>query len=327
MDQPLPSKVLTDVAMGHVAARCLQVIAQFGIADELEDRPVLARELAMRTNTDADALGRMLRLLAAHGVFVSTEEGFMHNEASRLLRSGHAQSLRPFARMLGTPAVCDGLNDLQHTVRTGKPQRDWQALLSHFAAHPDEASLFNEAMVSKSAAVIPAVLENYDFRGFSRIADVGGGRAHLVRAILDRFPEVCGTLFELPQVIADLADIASPRLKLVAGDFFKDDLPVADCYLLMEVLHDWDDAHASAILAAVRRVAPRHARVLIIETLVSDDPGPGYGKSIDVMMLAVTGGRERSVAKFESLLAAQKFRVKRVFDTTSVYSIVEVVVA
>jgi len=178
-----------------------------------------------------------------------------------------------------------------------------------------------------AAAVVPAVVEAYDFSSFATVADIGGGRGHLLQAILDRVPTASGVLFDLPHVITDASGVASEQLRLTAGDFFRDQLPVADAYILMEVIHDWADGEATKILSAVRRAAPRHARVLVIEALVSESPGPQFGKMLDIIMLAVTGGRERTRAEYEGLLASTGFRLERIIQTASQYSLVEAVVA
>jgi hypothetical protein len=182
-------------------------------------------------------------------------------------------------------------------------------------------------MVGKSGAIIPAVVAAYDFEPFRVIADIGGGRGHLLQAVLERSAAARGILFELPHVIADSAHIASPRLRLDGGDFFVDPLPVADAYLLMEVIHDWTDERAAQILAAIRRAAPKHARLLIIETVVLDEPGPHFGKTLDVIMLAITGGRERTASEYEALVNTAGFRFSRVIQTRSQHSIVEATVA
>ena len=323
MDQLPPIQLLRDLINSHTLARCIHIVADLGVADAIQDRPATAADLAARTGANTDALNRMLRLLAAYGVFAFQAEGYVHTDASRLLRSDHPQSLRGFARMMGMPVIWNSFTELGTAARTGMPALSWAELVRYFSSHPEEASLFNQAMVGKSGAVIPAVIEAYDFRPFGTIADVGGGRGHLLRAIVERNPNASGMLFDLPHVIADTRNIASERLQLHSGDFFVDPLPVADLYLLMEVIHDWADEKAAMILAAVRRAAPRHARVLIIETLVSDAAGPHFGKTLDVIMLAVTGGRERTVHEYESLLGAAGFRFERVVQTRSPHSLVE----
>ena len=210
--------------------------------------------------------------------------------------------------MNGLRAFWDRYAELGDTARTGRPKRDWASLVEHFAAHADESAIFNAAMVAKSRTVLPAVAAAYDFSGFNTIADIGGGRGHLLALVLERAPQGRGVLFELPHVIADAEP--APRLSLQAGDFFTDGLPAADAYLLMDLLHDWDDADAVRILAAVRRAAHATSRVLIVETLVPDAPGPHLGKSLDITMLAVTGGREHTEAQQAALLAAAGFELR-----------------
>jgi len=323
MDQLPPPLMLWSLINTHTIARCLHVVAEAGVADALDDRPKSAAELAAATGLNADALGRILRLLAANGVFAAGAGGYAHTEPSRLLRSDHPESLRSFARMIGMPATWQGFTDLQHAARTGMPATDFAGHVAYFADHPDEARLFNEAMTGKSAAVVPTVLDAYDFRPFRTIADIGGGRGHLLRAILERVPTASGVLFELPHVIADAAGAASNRLRLAGGDFFRDPLPEADAYVLMEVIHDWPDDKAAQILAGVRRAAPKSARLLIVEALVSEEPGPHFGKILDVIMLAVTGGRERTRSEYERLLGSSGFCLESVTPTQSQYSVIE----
>lgn len=323
MDARSPARIVGELARAHIAARCLHVVAAFGVADAIAEEPAGADAIAARTGLDAGALRRVLRLLAAHGVFEEQPGGFAHNAASRLLRGDHPESLRSYVRMGGMPAFWDRYTDLGSTVRTGRPSRDWRGLLEYFDAHRDEAEIFNAAMVAKSRAVLPAVVDAYDFARFDVIADVGGGRGHLLAAILERAPRARGILFDLPHVVAEVGDARPPRLEIAAGDFFADAPPPADLYLLMDLLHDWRDDDAARILAGVRRAAPPKARVLIIETLVPDVAGPHFGKTLDIIMLAVTGGRERSRADYAALLERAGLRLERVLPTRSEYSIVE----
>ena len=321
-----PAELVADLAKGHIAARCLHVIAECGAADAIGPDGATPAEIAAHTGLVADALDRMLRLLAAHGIFARRADGrYGHTAASRLLRSDEPRSIRSYVRMAGMPSFWDRYTELPATARAGRPRHDWPSLIEYFAAHPDESAIFNAAMVSKSRAVLPAVAAAYDFGQFGRIVDVGGGRGHLLQLVLERAPSAQGLLFELAHVIADAKD--SPRLTLVAGDFFADALPAADAYLLMDLLHDWDDKDAARILASVRRAAHRNSRVLIIETLVPETPGPHFGKTLDVIMLAVTGGRERTEAQHAALLDAAGFKLARVLPTASQYSIVEATVS
>jgi hypothetical protein len=241
------------------------------------------------------------------------------------LQSSGAQSLRSYVRMTGMPVIWRGFTELGHAAKTGQPAADWASLVAYFAHHPEESRLFNEAMVGKSLTVVPAVVAAYDFERFATVADIGGGHGHLLRAILERAPNASGVLFDLPHVIADVRESASPQLRLEAGDFFTDALPAADAYVLMEVIHDWADADAKRILGAVRRAAPPHARLLIVESLVSESPGPHFSKTLDIIMLAITGGRERTRSEYEGLLAATGFRLERIIATPTRYDVVEAV--
>jgi hypothetical protein len=266
----------------------------------------------------------MLRLLAAYGVFVRRAGGrYEHSPASRLLKNDEPGSLRSYVRMAGMPAFWDRFTELGRTARATGREHDMVSLVEYFAAHPDESAIFNAAMVSKSRTVLPAVAAAYDFTPFATIADIGGGRGHLLKLILERTPGARGVLFEQPHVVADTSP--APRLSLVGGDFFADALPAADLYLLMDLLHDWVDADAARILSAVRRAARVHSRLLIVETLVPDIPGPHFGKTVDIIMLAVTGGREREAAQHGALLASAGFELARVIPTASQYSLVEAI--
>jgi hypothetical protein len=319
--------MLAELSSGHILARCLHVLADFGVADALGERPTAVAELAARTGLNADALERMLRLASAHGVFAASAAGCEHTPASRLLREDHPQSLRALVRMRGSPSMWDAFTNLAQAARTGKPARDWASLVSHFATHPDEAAIFDAGMVAKSLRVIPAVLTAYDFSPFGVVADIGGGHGHLLRAILARHAAATGVLFDVPHVVEQVRGAPEARVRLMAGDFFADELPVADGYLLMDLLHDWSDRDAAAILTAVRRAAPAHARVVIIETLVPESPDPHFGKTLDLIMLTVTGGRERTASEHGALLAGAGFRLLRVVATAVQYSIIEAAAA
>ena len=324
---PLPPERLWTLATVHAVARCLHTLAEAGVADAVSDAPVPVAAVAARLGLHSDALHRMLRLLAAHGVFALADGTVAHTESSALLRSDHPESMRAFVRMMGMPAVWNGFTELAHPARSGRPVSDWASLLIRFAEHPDEASLFNQAMVEKARAAVPAVVAACDFDDCRVVADIGGGRGHLLQAILSRWPSLRGVLFELPQVLAEVADLASPRLELVGGDFFRDMLPQADAYVLMEVLHDWADDDAQRILAAIRRSAQADARLVVVETLVADATAPHPGQVLDIIMLAVTGGRERSEADYRRLLGAGGWRLQHVRPTASPLSLVEAVAA
>ena len=233
--------------------------------------------------------------------------------------------MRAFARMMGLPTLRATLDHLEHSVVTGSPAMGFMedgGLWPYLERHPHEARIFGQAMTAKAAADIAAVLGAYDFARFDTIADIGGGHGHLLRAVLNEAPRAEGILFDLHDV-TDALDLDLDRLTAQPGDFFVDPLPAADAYLLMEVIHDWPDAQAVAILLAIRRAAPPGARVLIIENILNGvDPDP-RGHTLDVIMLAFTGGRERTGPQLGSLLTDAGFATWTVTDTPGPLSIME----
>ena len=323
----LPHETLWNIATAGASARSLHVVADLGVADLIDDAAVTVEELGARCGVDAGALDRVLRLLVAHGIFERRADGYQHTESSRLLRTDDPMSMRAFARMFGLPLVWESLGRLDHSVRTVAPAAELvepKGFWGYLHAHPDEARIFDEAMTAKAHADVAAVVDAYDFRAFHTIADIGGGRGHLLRAVLDAAPTARGVLFDLPGVIESLG-VAAERLTHHAGDFFVDPLPRADAYVLMEVIHDWADAEATAILQGIRRAASAGAVVLIIEAVMPEDAADPHVHTLDVVMLTVTGGRERTACRLGELLHRAEFRVSTVIETTGPIRIVEAV--
>ena len=311
---------------GYYLSRCLQVVAELGIADFIAEEPMSAAELAQSTGSHPEALGRALSLLCAYGVFERVNGRFRHSASSRVLRTDHPMSMRPFARLFGIPILWQAVRRLDESVATGRPMGDevtpggfWH----YFEQHPDANEKFNHAMATKSQAVVPLVPAAYDFNPFPRIADVGGGRGHLLHAILTSSVFSRGVLFDQPHVIEEAAGVASDRLELRGGNFFEDELPEADAYVLMDVIHDWDDQHAERILNAVRRAAPVSAKLLLIEAMMPEPPVPCWATTLDVVMLNLLGGKQRSLSEYASLLKHCGFDQVREIPVGAGYSMVE----
>lgn len=320
-----PHEVMWTLTNAVVASRCLHVVAELGVADDVADEPVSAKELAAGRGADAEALDRALRLLAAHGVFERADGGFRHTPASELLRSDHPMSMRAFARMMGLPVISAAFGQLEHSLRSGSPALETvepDGFWAYLQDHPDEAQVFGQAMTAKAAADIAAILAAYDFSRFATIADIGGGHGHLLRAVLDSVPSAQGVLFDLPAVI-DAVDVEHQRLRPRAGDFFVDPLPAADAYVLMEVIHDWADAESIAILSAIRRAATPGAKVLVIENVLTDETPDPRGQTLDLIMLAITGGRERTATELNELFDRAGLSGGRVLETSGPLRIVE----
>lgn len=304
--------------MGFTLPRALHIMAQLKIADALGETPQSAAALAAATGTNPGALGRCLRLLAAHGVFERQGDNYGHSAASQLLRSDHPQSMRAFVAMQGIPALWHIWEHMDHSVKTGRSAAELAlpngGFWGHMSGHPEDGQLFNDAMTSKSAAQTAGILAAYDFSGLGSLADIGGGNGYLLKAVLNATPGIQGVLFDLPSVIERNAGAASSRLKLQGGSFFEDGLPVCDAYFLMQVLHDWSDEEAERILTSIRRAAPENAKVLIAEWLVPEDGEPSWTLLIDMIMMAELTGMERTESEFKEMLARTGFRLDRVID-------------
>jgi hypothetical protein len=321
-----PIDTVLTTSGGYCVARALHAVADLAIADAIDDREMPISTVAKATGTNADVLGRLLRLLSSHGLFEVRGETVGHSEASRLLRSDHPQSARSLARMFGLPFFWRTFEDLTDTLRTGEPAASRvypNGLWAWFAENPDASAVFDEAMRAKSFAQVAGVVEAYDFSRFERVADIGGGRGHLLQAILEKWPDVHGVLFEQPRVVEQAQSIATEKLSLVPGDFFQNRLPESDCYVLMEVIHDWDDEASVKILGAVHEAAPAGATVLLVEQLMPETDEPNWVQMLDVHMLALFGARQRRRDEYESLLRKSGLRPTGLLDTFGGAAIVE----
>jgi hypothetical protein len=311
-----------------LTSRCLHMIAELGVADHIGAQPESTAALAKATGANEEALYRVLRLLASYGVFEWRDDGWSHTEASRFLSSDHPGSLRDYIRMMGLPVFWRAWENMDYSLRTGESaftKVDTGGVFAYLAQHPEESRIFNASMSSKSHRDIAALLPAYDFSQFGVIADVGGGRGHLLRAILKSAADTRGILFDQPHVVAEVSPEKGEKLTVVGGDFFSGHVPEADAYLLMNIIHDWQDAECVKILSTIRRDMPPHARILIIETIVPPTPGPHLAKELDIAMLVLPGGKERTQEEYAHLVEKASLRLQKVVSTMSPYSILEVV--
>ena len=324
---------LVEISAGYWLPRALHVVANLAVADALDEEPRSAMYLAKEVGADADALDRVLRLLASHGVFRRRGGKYVHNSLSRALRSDHPCSMRAYVRLVGLPIFWKSWEALEQVVRSGKPAVS--DIFAYFKEHPQETEIFDAGMKSKAQSAISPVLAAYDFSNFVTIGDIGGGLGHLLKAILKSSPKSHGVLFDQPHVIGRVeADEAiGSRLRSQGGDFFRGPLPPCDAYIVMEVLHDWTDKQSQQILHQIRKAAPDLAKLLVVETVLPNesasaaDKGEHFGNHLDINMLVLTGGRERTSDDFARLFADSGWRLSRVIPTPSLYSIVEAVAA
>lgn len=331
-DQVAPTVVL-QMVFGKMASRAITVAAELGLADLMKDGPVPVEQLARAKEVNADALNRVLRVLTAAGVFEETAPGtFGLNASAQLLRSDVPGSMRGLVLWLGDDTSWRAFQDLRYTVKTGQPAYDkvhGYPLFDYLARTPAVGTIFNQAMTSLTGQFMPAVLAGYDFSGLRRVVDVGGGQGALIAALVERYPEIRGTLMDLPEVVAQAGAVvdASPhraRIEVAPGSFFEAVPAGADAYVIKQVLHDWDDAHCERVLRNIRGVMAPHGRVLVVEALITPGPESMLARFSDMEMMVVTpNGRERTVEEFAALFARAGLKLARVVPTPSPLVVLE----
>lgn len=331
---------LRQIAFGMRASQALYVAAKLGIADHLAQAPMTGAELAAATHADADALSRVMRALCALDVFAETASGeFSLNETGKLLRSGVAGSYRAAVLFMAGDVRWRCWSDLLGTVRAGGGGAEralGMSLFDFYAANPEQSVIHDQAMRGISSAQVAAVLRAMDFSSAGLVIDVGGGTGELLAAILAANPTLQGVLFDLPHVVAHAGSVrdgrhVGDRMQFVGGSFF-DAVPAGgDTYLLKTVIHDWDDARATAILRNCRSAMAPASKLLLVERQL---PEPGQaGRTaeaflLDLEMLVMTpGGRERTRSEFASLLAGAGFNLAKIVPTAAPVSIIEAVPA
>ena len=319
---------------GLMSTQALHVTARLSLIDAMRDGPKRPAELAVQCAVSEGALHRLLRFLTAIDVLTEDENGrFAPTATGELLRSDHPSSLRAVAVLLGSPFYWNAWGNLYEAVKTGRPAFDLvngESFFDHLVRHDDDASIFNTAMSGFARIDVPAILDAYDFSSFERIVDVAGGHGSLLRAILERYPRARGVLCDLPSVLASAADIAeSPvaaRCEMIPVDFFESVPPDGDVYLLKRILHDWSDDEAVVILRNCRRALAPGGRVLVAEQVVKPSNQPDPAKWMDLNMLTLLTGRERTEAEFGELYARAGLRLTQVIPATRL-SIIEGVAA
>jgi len=323
---------MLQIISGFWISRAVYVIGKLGIPDLLQSGPKTAEELATATETHAPSLFRILRALVSVGVLSSAEgDRFAQTPLSETLVTDAPGSLRWFAVSELGQEHYPAWGNLMHSVKTGEIAFDnffGVDIWKYFQQNPDDAAVFNNSMSNMTAAVNEAITSLYDFSQFGTVVDVGGGHGGLITAILNKNPELKGVLFDAPEVIegarpkieaAGLAD----RVETVAGNFFQAVPEGGDAYIMKWIIHDWDDEKSNTILRNCRSRMKANGRLILVDSVVPQTDEPHFSKFIDLNMLVMTGGKERTEKEFAELLAAAGFRLVRVIPTDLPTSIVE----
>lgn len=331
---PPPAMQLIQMGVAYWTSRALHVAAELGIADLLKDGPRDVAFLAAQTQTHPDALYRILRSLSSVGVFIETNDHtFALTPLSECMRSDVPGSARPLLLFMADDVHWKSYAEMKYSVRTGNPAFDHvfgKPIFDHFAATPADAQRFDDAMTSNSAASNSAFADAYDFSSLKNVADIAGGKGSLLGMILAKAPQARGILFDMPHVIEAAKSagfLPADRTEYVAGDFFQSVPAGADAYIMKHIIHDWNDEQASRILQACRRAASPSSKLLLFEAIISEQNEPSLAALMDLEMLVLPGGLERTVDQYRALLGGTGFQLTRVIPTASPLSIIEAVPA
>lgn len=322
---------LQQLMSGYRVTQLLAVATRLGVPDQLAAGPRPAVDVAAAVGADAGALERALRGLAVVGVCEEVTPGVFGLAAlGDLLRSDHPLSMRALiVYNAGMPYHV--WTDLEYAVRTGRTAFEHLYGMSDFeymTQHAEESAQFNAAMSENSRRSNAAVLAAYDFASAGTVVDIGGGHGALLAAILQANPALRGVLFDQEHVVAGAAAMleaagVADRCERTGGDFFTSEYPAGDLYTLRQVIHDWDDERAIAILRGCARAMPAHGRVLVIEAPI--EPGAGWANAVflDLQMMMMNGGRQRTVEEYRQLYTAAGLRLTRVISTVSDFAMIE----
>jgi hypothetical protein len=328
-----PGQRVVQMAAGFMHTAAIYTAAKLGIADLLAAGPRPVSELAGKTASNEDALYRVLRVLETGGVFAQTApRTFALTPAAEALRSGVPGSMRDLVLWLGNRFHFHVWAELPYSVATGKPaveQVYHKPCFDALAEMPETNREFNQAMTGYSASVAPAVLQAYDFSGIGTLMDVAGGHGFMLSEILKRHPQMKGILFDLESVVEEARDrlsaLLNGRCKTVAGSFFERIPARADACYLQHIIHDWADEPALKILENCRRAIKGAAdpRLVIVDSVMPEGPEPHMAKLIDLEMLLMPGGRERTETEWRDLLARAGFEITRIVPTGAPESVIE----
>ncbi|QBD79802.1 SAM-dependent methyltransferase [Ktedonosporobacter rubrisoli] len=294
--------------MAFRGARALQVFAELGIADLLQEGPQSAAQLAQATGSHELSLYRVLRVAAAQGVMEEIEhQVFAQNEMSSYFLSAHPAGLRYQAMMLGASYDSGAALKLDECVRTGKSaiQKLYgSSIWEYLAGHPGESLVYNRAMTALSGLDTLPILQGYDFSTFRSLVDVAGGHGFFLFSLLKAYPALRGILFDRPQVIseASMEEDVADRCSLLAGDMFAEIPAGADAYFLKHIIHDWGDEACSVLLNKCREAMPKHSKLLIVEVIMPPTGARLLDTLFDLAMLIKQGegAHERTRGNFSS---------------------------
>jgi hypothetical protein len=333
-DAPPLHAQLIQMGSAHWISKVVYAAAKLGLADQLAAGPRSAAELAGPTRTHAPSLHRLMRTLASLGVLTEGDgQRFALTPLGEALKAGAPGHARATLLTLGAPWFVGAFEEIMHSLATGSTGFEkamGMPVFDYLGQHPDQASLFNETMIGVHGAEPEAVAAAYDFSAFDTVVDVGGSTGNLLAAILNRHSRPRGVLFDMAHVVAEAPPLlrergVEARVTIESGNFFEGVPAGNDAYLLSHIIHDWNESQCLTILGHCRKAMNPAGRLLLVEMVLPAGDAPHPGKVLDMVMLVLPGGQERTEAEYAPLLEKAGFRLARVVPTESAGSVVEAV--
>ena len=313
-------------------SRLVYTAAKLDLADQLADGPRTAADLAVAAGTNPRAMHRFMRTLASFGILsMRDDDTFALTDLGATLKRNAPGSARATVLTMASPWFWKSFGEFEYSLQTGKPAMDkvfGMGIFDYLAQHPAEAALFSESMVGIHGAEPPAVAAAYDFSRIGTIVDVGGATGNMLGHILARHSQPKGVLFDRPHVVSEAPALlrahgVADRVTIKEGNFFESVPEGGDAYILSHIIHDWTEAQCLTILGNCRKAMTKGAKLLIVEFVLPEGNTPHFGKLVDMVMLNVPGGEERTAKEYQTLLDAAGFTMTRVVPTASDVSVVE----
>jgi hypothetical protein len=327
-DPAADRQALVEVINHGLLWHCLCAITRLEVPERLAAGPLPVAELAAAVGADPDALWRVLRLVADHHIVTFEDDRVGLTDRGRLLCRDHPTSMSAAFATVGTADIAHGLTDTLRTGRAAAPRVLGMPYWDYLATHPDQQALFDQAMQQRAGALSLACVPVLDWPASATIADIAGGTGTLLAAVLQAAPGAHGILVDQPRVLERARPFlqghgVADRCTLHPGDLFAPP-PPADLYLLASVLHNWDDPHATRILAALGHSATNDTRLRIFEMVLPEDATPHRATVSDVLMLLMfDGARERTVGQYRDLLESTGWQLEQVVASPGPMSVIQ----
>lgn len=321
--QEQPHVQLAAMSRWYVVSRAIHTVAKLGVANHMSSEPTHVSTLAEATGTQPELLDRMLRFLSAYQLFHHHDGAYSLTELSKPLRDDDPCSIRDVLCMVDD-SWWQAFSSLDQSLKTGEAgfhEQHGDDFFHFLSQHPEKQRNFDRGMAKLSTYDDNAIAGAYDFSAFHTLTDMGGGLGGLARAIALKHPEVNVILFDSPQVIDQLnANDFPANLQRQGGDFLKT-IPKADAYLFKGVLHDFNDDMMHQILSNCRRQMPAEAMLFIAEQVLPDNDLPHPNKTMDIVMMALLGGRQRTLSEWQKRIEPSGFRYVDHYKTDSIFSL------